>query len=150
MGLRFGHLARLAAIALALPLCSGAVLPTGTSVAIALEGQRSDRGMLLLCLTPNPRKFPDCTGDPAARRLTIPATDRVAQFEDMTPGDYAVSLIHDENGNGRMDVTLGIPREGYGFSRNAPVRFGPPRFSQAEFPVGGVPVRQTIRVRYLL
>jgi uncharacterized protein (DUF2141 family) len=44
-----------------------------------------------------------------------------------------------------------IPREGFGFSRDARVRFGPPKFGEAAFEV--VPgARETlvIRMRYML
>ena len=43
-----------------------------------------------------------------------------------------------------------MPREGYGFSRDAPVRMGPPSFEQAAFEVGPARVSQTIRMRYML
>ena len=50
------------------------------------------------------------------------------------PGTYAVQAWHDENDNGRIDRDmLGIPREGIGFSRDAPIRFGPPSFKDAQF-----------------
>ena len=44
---------------------------------------------------------------------------------------------------------LFMPREGYGFSRDAPVRMGPPKFGEAEFDVGSEPVSLTIRMRYM-
>jgi len=43
-----------------------------------------------------------------------------------------------------------IPREGYAFSRDAPVRLGPPSFDQAAFAVGAGTTRQTVKMRYLL
>ncbi|MFM9936478.1 MAG: DUF2141 domain-containing protein, partial [Novosphingobium sp.] len=61
-----------------------------------------------------------------------------------------VALFHDENGNGRMDKMLMVPREGYGFSRDAPIQFGPPKFGAASFPVGIAQVHTEIHVRYLL
>jgi uncharacterized protein (DUF2141 family) len=66
------------------------------------------------------------------------------------PGDYAVSLIHDENGDGQLNKFLGIPREGFGFSRNPRLRMGPPGFEECRFAVTGALVRETIRVKYLL
>jgi len=52
------------------------------------------------------------------------------------PGIYAVQAWHDENDNGRIERNiLGTPREGVGFSRDAPFRFGPPRFGDATFEV---------------
>ena len=52
--------------------------------------------------------------------------------------------------DGRADRVLMVPREGFGFSRNAPVRMGPPSFDSAAFQVGTSAVSHTIRMRYLL
>ncbi|WP_395329776.1 DUF2141 domain-containing protein [Novosphingobium sp. BL-8H] len=116
-----------------------------------VTGLRSQKGNVLACLTANPRAFPDCKDDPQARKLTVPAAGLSRlDFGAMPEGRYAISLIHDENGNGRLDTALAIPREGFGFSRDAPVRFGPPSFDKAAFVVGADPVRLEIRMRYLL
>ena len=78
------------------------------------------------------------------------AADRtLLVYRNLQPGRYALSLFHDENGNGRLDKKLLMPSEGYGFSRDAPVRFGPPRFAAAAFAVDGGEQRQTIRMRYM-
>ena len=61
-----------------------------------------------------------------------------------------MAVIHDENDNARLDRFAGIPREGFGFSRNPPLGFGPPRFSAARFPVDGDAAMQQVRLRYLL
>lgn len=55
-------------------------------------------------------------------------------------GRYAIRLFHDRDGDGELDTNLlGIPTEPYGFSNDAPVRFGPPDFADAAFdvPAGG-------------
>jgi uncharacterized protein (DUF2141 family) len=50
-------------------------------------------------------------------------------LENVVPGRYAVSFIHDENENKKLDTNfLGIPTEGFGFSRDAMGTFGPPGF----------------------
>lgn len=82
--------------------------------------------------------------------MTIPATQSRAVFSNIAPGTYAISLIHDENSNGRMDMRLFIPREGFGFSRNPAIGMGPPRFASAAFSVGAAPASQPVRVRYML
>jgi uncharacterized protein (DUF2141 family) len=131
-----------------LPARSGQV---ATTVSVSVTGLRNTNGMVQACLTSAPRHFPNCDRDPGAHRLTIhAASDLVLEFADVPPGTYAVALLHDENGNGRVDRTLMIPREGFGFSRDAPVRMGPPHFAQASFALGSTPLRQTIRMRYLL
>ncbi|MFM9827259.1 MAG: DUF2141 domain-containing protein [Sphingomonas sp.] len=58
--------------------------------------------------------------------------------ENLPPGDYAVQGTYDENGNGKVDRALfGIPKEGVGFSNDAPIRLGPPKWSDAQFLVEG-------------
>jgi len=54
-------------------------------------------------------------------------------FEDVTPGNYAIMVLHDANDNGKMDFdTTGRPSESYGMSNN-PMLFGPPTFTDAKF-----------------
>lgn len=122
----------------------------GADVTVRVEGLRSERGQILACLTANLHDFPDCRRDPAARKLVVPARDAaVIDFGTIASGRYAIALLHDENGNGRADMAVMIPREGFGFSRNAPARFGPPSFDRAAFAIGDTPVSQTIRMRYI-
>jgi uncharacterized protein (DUF2141 family) len=52
-------------------------------------------------------------------------------FENLQPGDYALSVIHDENENGELDSNaFGIPKEGFAFGNNALGSFGPPSFER--------------------
>ena len=71
-------------------------------------------------------------------------------FEDLPPSDYALAVFHDENGNSKLDTFAGVPKEGFGFSRNPAMRLGPPRFEQVRFAAGASTIRQTVRLRYLL
>ena len=42
--------------------------------------------------------------------------DVTVVFENLQPGDYALSVIHDENENGELDSNaFGIPKEGFAF-----------------------------------
>ena len=119
-------------------------------VNIKVDGLRSTKGFVLVCLTMNAKAFPDCAKDANAVRLKVAASQAgnmkvsVAQA-----GQYAISVLHDENGNLKADFTLGMPREGFGFSRNAKVRFGPPKFSAASFPVGAGGTSQTLTMKYM-
>ncbi len=67
----------------------------------------------------------------------------------LPPGVYAVSILHDENSNGRLDTDwLGRPREGLGASNNARGRRGPPRFEDARFEVKAPTTTIAIRMLY--
>jgi uncharacterized protein (DUF2141 family) len=144
----------LALAVLIAPSVASTQATNSATVAVDVSGLRNARGQLLVCVTANAAAFPDCSRDPHAvkaqvavgtlhagtpMRMAVPAT-----------GTYAVAIVHDENGNGRMDTTLGLPREGFGFSRNPAIRFGPPRFSSAAFPVTADGATQGVRMRYML
>ncbi|MGZ8336261.1 MAG: DUF2141 domain-containing protein [Allosphingosinicella sp.] len=104
-----------------------------------------------LCLTRNPAHFPDCNGDPAALKRSVPAAHAASiRFGGVAPGTWSLSVIHDENNNARLDRFMAIPREGFGFSRNPAIRMGPPRFDEVRFQVAAGPVRQVVRMKYLL
>lgn len=120
------------------------------SLEIDVAGMRSARGLIRVCLTADPRNFPGCLDDKRAVTRSVPASQRIIRFDDLPPGKYAAALIHDENSNAKLDTLLGIPREGFGFSRNPPIGFGPPRFTAAEFALDGVAETQQVTMRYML
>lgn len=82
------------------------------------------------------------------RRVDVSSTEALQLvFADLTPGHYALRLMHDENGNGKLDSNLvGMPTEGYGFSNNPRV-MRPARFDEAKFEVGADGTAVTIVLR---
>ena len=75
--------------------------------------------------------------------------DVTVVFENLQPGDYALSVIHDENENGALDSNaLGIPKEGFAFGNNALGSFGPPPFEKAKITITDVDVKQDIKLKY--
>ncbi|WP_157219996.1 DUF2141 domain-containing protein [Flavisphingomonas formosensis] len=130
---------------------AGAISAGPGEVQVHIEGLRSVSGLVSACLTTMPAGFPDCRNDPKSLRRSVKAqTGATIIFEGLAPGTYAVSLIHDENGNGKLDTRLGIPREGIGFSRNPVVRFSAPKFPDASFTVADKPVSLTVQMKYIL
>ena len=123
--------------------------PVG-SLELGVDKLRSAKGVLMVCLTSNAAKFPSCTGDVDAVFRTIPATTRAVRFDGLPTGSYGIAIIHDENANKKLDTMLGIPREGFGFSRNPAIGFGPPRFGAARFVVPEGGAEQRVTMRYLL
>ncbi len=126
----------------------GAV-PTA-ELSVDVSNLRSAKGMVRVCLTADPDNFPACIDDADAITRSIPATTTSIHFDGLPHGAYAVAVIHDENNNHKLDTFAGIPREGFGFSRNPTVTFGPPRFAAARFTLQSDADRQQVRMRYLL
>lgn len=81
--------------------------------------------------------------------IKIRKTQARCDFEDIPPGKYAIAVIHDQNVNGKLDTNfLGIPTEGYGFSKDAKGLSSAPSFSAASFPYKGQNLNLTIRLHY--
>jgi uncharacterized protein (DUF2141 family) len=120
-------------------------------LAVTVSSLRSDEGHVRLLLFAGGTGFPDEPGR-AVKRVSLPIKGRTARvvFDGLPAGEYAISVIHDENDNEALDTGLfGIPSEGFGASNNPKIRRGPPQFSEAAFRVEeeGVAV-QMIRMRY--
>ncbi len=73
----------------------------------------------------------------------------VLTVHNVPPGVYAAVAHHDADGNGVIERNLlGIPTEGIGFSRDAPMNFGPPHFDAASFEVGDALVTINITLKF--
>lgn len=141
---------KLASIALAGMIVGAAAPATAGQITITVTDVRSSKGVVRACLTADRKSFPRCNKDPNAKRVVVPAGKTVTvRFNGVKAGEYAIALLHDENNNGKADRTLGmIPKEGYGFSRDAKVRMGPPKYKDAVFTMGASAQRLTIKMRY--
>ncbi|MET4132496.1 uncharacterized protein (DUF2141 family) [Porphyrobacter sp. MBR-155] len=134
----------------------GALAAAGPALAgdvvISVTDLRSTKGVVRACMTTREDIFPKCIKDPTAHRTVVPAGETIEiRFSGVKPGDYAIALLHDENDNGKADRALGMmPKEGYGFSRDAPVRMAPPKFKDAVFKIEEGLSRVSIRMRYFL
>ncbi len=132
-----------------MPLTVAAAAPPPT-VEVSVTGLRSAKGQVLVCLTTNPKAFPDCSNDKASVRMAVKAAD-AGDFAVHAPaaGTYAIAVVHDENSNNKLDTAIFLPKEGFGFSRNPAIAIGPPSFKSASFAVAG-DMRQSIRMKYML
>ena len=138
------------ALAALLPLLAVGAAPATSDLSVELTGLRSTKGVVMLCLTAKPANFPDCKTRTDARFLTVPASLGAATFADVPAGRWAVAAVHDQNGDGKLDTLLGIPREGIGFSRNPRIGWGPPSFNASAVTLNGADRVERVRLRYFL
>ena len=123
--------------------------PAGAAdLTITVTGIRSADGLVRLAIFDNADEFP--VGEKyAARDVPARAVAQTVVFTGLKPGRYAVAMHHDENGNKEMDTYFfGFPKEGYGFSRDAPVFFGPPDFDETAVTVPAKGLHISLEVRY--
>ena len=87
---------------------------------------------------------------PVEKKIIKPTGKEITVvFENLQPGDYALSIIHDENENGELDTNaFGIPKEGFAFGNNAQGSFGPPPFEKAKITMADQNIKQEIKLKY--
>lgn len=93
-----------------------------------------NQGQLLIAVSKHADTFGPGKSNPYwGKAVKVDAT--TMQVEINIPyGEYALAILHDENGNRLMDYNLiRMPKEGYGFSNMAPDTFRPPGFEEAKF-----------------
>ena len=118
-----------------LMLLAASTLSAQNKLTIVVEGIENVKGRLMAGLydRENFRKQPI-----QGHMVKVEAETVTIVFENIPSGEYAVSLYHDENGNGKLDTGLfGIPTEKYGFSNNAKGQYGPPSYEDCKFKVDG-------------
>lgn len=140
----------LAILSAAATLTAAAPPPPVAVVDVDISGLRNAKGMIQACMTRSRAHFPDCRGDPGAVLLSVPAATRTLHFTGLAPGRWAITVFHDYNANQKLDRMMGVPREGFGFSRNPKIRFGAPRFDNVDIEIPTGFSRTTVRMLYLL
>lgn len=102
-------------------------------VEVRVEGLPSDQGTVYASIFLSPEGFPGDKSRAYAYRAA-PAQDGsvVLVFEQVPPGTFVVAVLHDADANEELSFNLlGMPKEEYGFSRDARAMFGPPPFEKA-------------------
>jgi uncharacterized protein (DUF2141 family) len=138
---------RYAALAGGLLLAAGAA-PT-TFLDVVVSNVRKAKGHVLVAVCPA-AEFLSAHCPYVGKAPAHPDTVMV-RVVGIPPGTYAVQVFQDENDNLAIDRNLiGLPKEGIGFSNDAPFRFGPPSFPDAAITLGPRGGQVVIRLRYLL
>jgi uncharacterized protein (DUF2141 family) len=137
----------------------GALLGTAPAAPAAPAGQAvlditvrqllPQQGELLVVLFDRAEGWPDSPG-PAlpARRMKAEGETMTLKIDGLAPGRWAVMVLQDLNGNGRVDSNfIGLPKEPYGASNNRLPRLSPPVFEEALVDVGPQGAAVTIELR---
>jgi uncharacterized protein (DUF2141 family) len=101
-----------------------------TNLQVTVTNIKGEKGDIMVGIFDSDEKF---LKEPLEGRIAKVNGDSVTVvFENLKPGKYAVSVLHDTNKNKELDKNkLGIPKEGFGFSNNVIGAMGPPSFERA-------------------
>lgn len=126
---------------------SSAQSDTGT-ITITIDNVKNKEGMIRMLLFEKNKGFPDQIKTAfLSREVKISSVPFKLELKNIPLGEYALSVLHDENNNETMDTNfLGIPKEGYGFSNNPSAKFSAPKYEEAAFKLDSVNKNLSIKL----
>jgi uncharacterized protein (DUF2141 family) len=132
--------------------CGALAGRTQSTIVARMVNLRNDKGVCRVCLFDRAEAFNGKGGTPV-QCLQVPVKDRAAEatFSGLAAGTYAVFVFHDANNNNKFDTNIfGIPKEGYGASRNNLPFAAAPSFNSNKIVIAPDTVTTlTIRLRNL-
>jgi uncharacterized protein (DUF2141 family) len=124
--------------------------PSSAKLHVMVEGVKDIGGLMTATLYgDDPEKFLKSAGELKVWRepAKAPTTEMCLWLPG--PGTYAVAIYHDNKSVKRFTRgPLGLPNQGYGFSRNPRLRLGPPALKSASFPAAAGDTTVNIKLRY--
>ena len=118
--------------------------PTGRLIADVGTFQHT-RGLLGCSLFASEAGYPEDISQALILRVAVKARAVPCTYENLPPGTYALSVIHDENGSKALEKSfLGMPKEPWGTSRNVTHTFRAPSFDEIRIVVKA---GQTVRIK---
>ena len=128
-------------LALATSAAFAPALVSAETLTITIADIRESEGRLMIQVANSEKGF-EFSEDSAAPPPV--AISQLAEAGEMTfevtlpPGVYGARVLHDLNGNGKVDSNfVGMPKEPWAFSNNATGRLGPAKWQDAKFEISG-------------
>jgi uncharacterized protein (DUF2141 family) len=122
-----------------------------SNLVVKFNNLRNTNGRVCLTVFSGPKGFPaGGSGSNLKTSRCAAANSGSVTFTNLPLGNYAIAAIHDSNSDGKLNTNpLGLPSEGFGFSNNPPIRYGPASFSDSQVFVSGTKTVVQIQMRYL-
>jgi len=123
----------------------------GHPISVTIEKVRSSNGTIKVELYGGAAENKPKKGKKVAKtRVKAQQGETKLCLNAPSEGTYSIALYHDENDNNKFDRNfMGIPREGFGFSNNPPVRLGMPEQKEIRFKVEHMATNLRISIVYL-
>ena len=122
------------------------------NIEVLITGIRADKGQIAIGVFKDDETFQteEAFQNLKFMKNVISNGEMRIQFS-LEPGTYGLSLLDDENSNGKMEYGfLGIPKEGFGFSDYYHKGFTKPKFDSFKFNIYKDQIKRiTIRIRYM-
>lgn len=111
---------------------SSLVSAQNVNLTVSILGLKSNTGLVQVGLFNSEGKFLKSAFKGISSEIKSNAT--TVTFINIPMGEYAISVYHDKNKNGKLDTNfMGIPSEDFACSNNAKGFMGPPKYQDAKF-----------------
>jgi len=102
-------------------------------LSINITGYDVQEGQIMVALYANEEDFNEEAKPIRDAKIRVNGPETLILFDDLSTGEYAFKIFHDENGNGELDTDmLGIPSEAYIFSNDASDPFSAPEWQESK------------------
>lgn len=120
-------------------------------IIVTVSNVVNDRGVCKTCLFNDATSFDGKSSALKCVDVKIQNKKAAVVFDAVPPGTYAIAVFHDKNNNNKMDKNfLGIPKEGYGASKNKLPFTSAPTFKDNQFEISAASsLNISIRLRNL-
>lgn len=117
---------------------------------IKFKGIRNTKGIISIGINSTPEGWPrQPQMDPNWKKTGMVNGVLTVRVKDLPYGTYAVSVLDDENSNLEIDMFMGIPKEGWGFSKNPPLKLSAPKFEECTFDLDQPHKQIIIELKYV-
>jgi uncharacterized protein (DUF2141 family) len=123
---------------------------TDYKITVVVNGFKNTNGNCIINLYNKSEGFPN-SNTLVYKTITTKIKNNSAQivFDNIEPGTYAVSILHDANSDGMLNKNMfGIPKEGYGASNNIIPSLSSPNFEDSKFEISNHDKAVVIKVKY--
>jgi uncharacterized protein (DUF2141 family) len=111
---------------------SSLVSAQNVNLTVSISGLKSNTGLIQVGLFNSEGKFLKSAYKGISSEIKSNAA--TVTFMNIPKGEYAISVYHDKNKNGKLDTNfMGIPSEDFACSNNAKGFMGPPKYQEAKF-----------------
>ncbi|WP_246011700.1 DUF2141 domain-containing protein [Flavobacterium piscinae] len=115
-------------------ICFSCGLLAQSKLTVNIKGLKNNKGQVVVGLYQGEKNF--LRKVYFGKVVSISNKEAVVEFDHLPSGEFAISLFHDENGNGKLETGwFGIPKEDYACSNGAKGFMGPPKYSDAKFTI---------------
>lgn len=115
-------------------LCLTSFTQNSSDLTVKVTGIRNSDGYFMVSLWDKPDGFPDDQFTKELIYKEVKSPTFSFTIKGLPYGNYALAALHDENKDGEMEYNwVGMPKEGFAFSRNYNVTLRAPKWEESVF-----------------